>query len=117
MISCRVIMIGLIGLVVTGAYFFYENRDEKVRIYQEELKELNIQNDRLLLNNKILDKSNEGLKVKQDSLKEVLVNKAKKINELKQKKNERINAIEHYTNDELFLFFARVDTDSTKTEW
>ena len=116
-------MIVLIGVVATGAYLFYENRDEKVRIYQEELKELKVQNDALLLSNKKLDKSNEWLKVKQDSLKELLAVKAKKVKELKQRKDEKIKAIEHYTNDELFLFFAKLiptsrefNTDSTGAE-
>ena len=123
MTSCRVMMIGLIGVVVIGAYLFYENRGEKVMIFQEELKELKIQNDALLLSNKKLDKSNERLKIKQDSLKELLAVKAKKVKELKQIKDEKIKAIEHYTNDELFLFFTKlvptsreVDTDSTRAE-
>lgn len=114
--ACKVILIVVIGAVLTGAWFFYENQDEKVREYKDELEGLKAQNDTLLWKNKQLDKSNEGLMVKQDSLTKLLTGQAQKMNELKQMKYEKIKAIEHYTNDELFLFFSKIDTDSTRAK-
>jgi hypothetical protein len=114
--ACKVILVVIIGTVLAGAWFFYKNQDEKVREYKEELEGLKAQNDTLLWKNKQLDKSNEGLMVKQDSLKKLLTGQAQKMNELKQMKYEKIKAIEHYTNDELFLFFSRINPDSTRAE-
>jgi|GEM_PF-1185460 DnaJ-domain-containing protein 1 len=121
--NCKVIVMLVIGAVLTGVYFFNENKEKTLRVYKEELMLLKAQNDTLLWKNKKLDKRHEGLKIKQDSLKALLVSKTKRINELKQLKYEKINAIEHYTNDELYLFFSKLaprgrefNTDSTRAE-
>ena len=115
--NCKTILIVVIGVVLIGAYFFYENQDEKIRIYKEELNNLKVQNDTLLVKNKRLDESIELFKTKQDSVRELLTIKSKKIKQLKQTSHEKIKAIEHYTNDKLFRFFANVNTDSTRAEW
>lgn len=115
--KCNTILVVLIGLMLIGFYFFFENGIEQhVSIYSKEIEGLKVQNDSLLSKNKTLDINIELLKMQQDSLKQLIVTKGEKIKNLKQIKHEKIKAIEHYTNDKLFRFFAGVDTDSTRAE-
>jgi len=115
--NCNTILIVVIGLMLIGFYFFYENGIEQhVSIYSKEIEGLKVQNDTLLSKNKRLDINIELLKIQQDSLKHLVEIKGEKIKNLKQIKYEKIKAIGHYTNDKLFRFFAGVDTDSTRAE-
>lgn len=79
-------------------------------------KRLITENDSLKQNNKMLDKKYESLRVKADSLQEKLSSTKQTIVQLKNKQHEKVNAIDALTNDELFGFFSKFNTESTGTK-
>lgn len=79
-------------------------------------KRLETENDSLKQNNKILDVKYENLQTKADSLQDKLSSTKQTIVQLKNKQHEKVNAIDALTNDELFGFFSKFNTESTGTK-
>ncbi|OFY84716.1 MAG: hypothetical protein A3F72_15590 [Bacteroidetes bacterium RIFCSPLOWO2_12_FULL_35_15] len=79
-------------------------------------KRLEVVNDSLRKNNKALEKKYQELELKADSLQETLSITKKTIVQLKNKQHEKVNAIDALTNDELFGFFSKFNTESTGTK-
>lgn len=79
-------------------------------------KRLEAENDSLRNCNKVLDVQFHALELKTDSLQETLTSTQKTIVQLKNKQHEKVNAIDALTNDELFGFFSKFETESSGTE-
>jgi hypothetical protein len=79
-------------------------------------KRLEAQNDSLRQNNKILDENYAGLKERADSLQHRITKINQTIVQLKNKQHEKVNAIDALTNDELFGFFSKFNTESNNTK-
>ena len=84
--------------------------------YTKEIERLKEQNDSLATSNQLLDQEVERLHLQKDSLMSVVQEKRRVIIDLKKVKHEKIKAIDTYSNDKLFRFFAGLETDSTRTE-
>lgn len=79
-------------------------------------KRLEAQNDSLRKCNNVLDEKYLALEVKTDSLQEKLASTNNTIVQLKNKQHEKVNAIDTLTNDELYGFFAKFETESPGRE-
>lgn len=79
-------------------------------------KRLEAENDSLRNCNKTLDVKFHALELKSDSLQEKLSGTQQTIVQLKNKQHEKVNAIDALTNDELFGFFSKFETESSGTE-
>lgn len=79
-------------------------------------KRLEAENDSLRQNNKVLDKKYQALELKADSLQETLSSTKQTIVQLKNKQHEKVNAIDALTNDELFGFFSKFNTEGSDTK-
>ncbi|MGE0638501.1 MAG: hypothetical protein AB7P01_18820 [Bacteroidia bacterium] len=79
-------------------------------------KRLEAQNDSLRQNNKLLDNKYQVLELKADSLQETLTSTKQTIIQLKNKQHEKVNAIDTLTNDELFGFFSKFNTEGKTGE-
>jgi hypothetical protein len=77
---------------------------------------LETQNDSLRKCNDVLDKKYQLLEVKADSLQEKLSGTQQTIVQLKNKQHEKVNAIDALTNDELFGFFSKFNSEGTLRE-
>lgn len=82
----------------------------------ENTKRLEAQNDSLRQNNLMLDEKHYTLELKADSIQEKLTTTKQTIVQLKNKQHEKVNAIDALTNDELFGFFSKFNTESTSTK-
>lgn len=116
--KCRTILIAIVILALVGVCWLYVNyKEQDTSIYTHEIEALKAQNDSLLVQNESLDATIEMLVIVSDSLKQLVEVKKIVIKDLKKAKHEKIKAIDDYSNDKLFRFFARINTDSTSTEW
>lgn len=79
-------------------------------------KRLEALNDSLKQTNLALDKKYHSFQEKADSLQEKLFSTKQTIRQLKNKQDEKINSIDALTNDELFGFFSKFNTESTSTK-
>lgn len=79
-------------------------------------KRLEAENDSLRKCNDVLDEKYQTLEVKADSLQEKLTSTNKTIVQLKNKQHEKVNAIDTLTNDELYGFFSKFNTESPGRE-
>jgi len=116
--KCRAILIAIVILVLVGVFWLYVNyKDQDTSIHSNEIEVLKAQNDLLSTENKSLDVTIGLLVLQADSLMRLVEIKKIVITDLKKAKHEKIKAIDDYSNDKLFRFFARINTDSTSTEW
>ena len=114
----KIILIALLILMVLGMCWLYVNDKEQVTsIHSDEIDVLKAQNDSLFTQNKSLDATIELQVIQADSLKRLVEIKKMVITDLKKVKHEKIKAIDDYSNDKLFRFFARINTDSTSVGW
>ncbi|MBI2271071.1 MAG: hypothetical protein HYU69_12065 [Bacteroidetes bacterium] len=79
----------------------------------ENTKRLEAKNDSFHKKNLVLDEKYNALQLKTDSLQEKLSSTQKTIVQLKNKQHEKVNAIDALTNDELFGFFSKFNTESS----
>ncbi len=79
-------------------------------------RQIQLQNDSLKQQNKMLDEKYLTLKIKTDSLQQKLSTTRQTIVQLKNKQHEKIIAINTLSNDELFGFFSKFDTESSNTK-
>lgn len=79
-------------------------------------KRLEAQNDSLRQTNLVLDKKYHRFQEKADSLQEKLSSTKQTILQLKNKQHEKVNSINALTNDELFGFFSKFNTESPTTK-
>lgn len=79
----------------------------------ENTKRLEAQNDSLRQNNLVLYEKYYTLELKADSIQEKLSTTKQTIVQLKTKQHEKVNAIDALTNDELFGFFSKFNTESS----
>ncbi len=79
----------------------------------ENTKRLEAQNDSLRQNNLVMDEKYKALELKADSIQQKLSTTKQTIVQLKNKQHEKINAIDGLTNDGLFGFFSKFNTEST----
>jgi uncharacterized protein YlxW (UPF0749 family) len=84
--------------------------------YEANTKRLKAENDSLRKCNNVLDEKYQALEVKADSLQEKLTSTNKTIVPLKNKQHEKVNAIDTLTNDELYGFFSKFNTESPGRE-
>lgn len=82
----------------------------------ENTKRLEAQNDSLNQSNLLLDEKYRSFQKKTDSLQEKLSSTKQIIVQLKNKQHEKVNTIDALTNDELFGFFSKFNTESTGTK-
>ncbi|HSH67800.1 MAG TPA: hypothetical protein VLB84_18810 [Bacteroidia bacterium] len=79
-------------------------------------KRLEAENDSLRQNNKLLDEKYMAFQLRADSLKEKMSSIQQTILQLKNKQHEKINAIDSLSNDELFGFFSKFNSESSDTK-
>ena len=114
----KIILIALLILLVIGMCWLYVNdKGQNISIHADEIEVLKAQNDSLFTQNKSLDATIGLLVIQADSLKRLVKIKKMVITDLKKAKHEKIKAIDVYSNDKLFRFFARINTDSTSIGW
>lgn len=85
---------------------------ESEKQYTAVNKRLEVENDSLRQNNKILDEKYTRLKLRADSLQQKVLQINQTIVQLKNKQHEKVNAIDTLTNDELYSFFAEFEAES-----
>lgn len=112
--KCKTILIvGLCLLVLAYFWWYVPCEEPDYGNYSKQIENLQMRNDLLRANNRMLDIQVTRLKSETDSVKKLVRIGRQVINELKKSENERIIAIDHFDNDELFRFFAGFKTDST----
>lgn len=77
---------------------------------------LEAENDSLRQNNKVLDEKYLSFQIRADSLKERMSGIQQTILQLKNKQHEKVSAIDSLSNDELFGFFSKFNTESSDTK-
>lgn len=82
----------------------------------ENTKRLEAKNDSLSKGNLVLEKKYHNLQLKADSLHEKLSSAKQTIVQLKNKQHEKVNAIDALSNDELFGFFSKFNSESNNTK-
>ena len=110
----KTILIVVLCLLALAYFWWYEPCEEPdYGEYSKQIENLKKTNDSLRANNRQLDIQVSRLKSETDSIKSLVVIDRQVISELKKSEREKIKAIDSFTNDELFLFFAELETDST----
>ena len=114
--KCSIIQLLAILLVLFGIGFWITEKLKKDPYdkYTKTIERLGIQNDSLLQLSAHLDQKTKQLYLLNDSLGQILHKKRIEIKHLKKEKHEKIKAIDHYSNDKLLCFFARIKTDSIR---
>ncbi|WP_299243025.1 hypothetical protein [uncultured Aquimarina sp.] len=109
-------LIAIIGVVI--AIFWIIPAEDSVidQIQKIEIEELKRENITLKQTNDFLDEKVEILEMVTDSLTALIDNDQQVIEKLKQKKDEKISAIDDFTDDELYQYFAGFDTQN-KENW
>lgn len=116
--QCKVILMAVVILVSVCASWLYVNhKEQNTSINSDKIEVLKAQNDSLFTQNKSLDATIGLLVIQADSLKRLVEIKKMVITDLKKVKYEKIKAIDDYSNDKLFRFFAGINTDSTGIGW
>ena len=82
--------------------------------YEQVIQRLNSQKDSLTALNQGLQQQIDHQLARQESIKAEIKKKDLNIEKLKRRKNEKISAINNYDHDELYLFFARLDTQDLR---
>ena len=77
--------------------------------YEQVIQRLSSQNDSLTALNLGLQQQIDHQLARQESIKAEIKKKDLNIEKLKRRRNEKINAIRNYDNNELYLFFAKLD--------
>lgn len=124
MVKDKTILIIGLCLLVLALFWWFEpceiicqslcgGKEPDLGIYSKQIENLQMQNDSLRANNRQLDNQVSRLKTETDSLMSLVSIDRHVISDLKKNERERIKAIDDFTNDELFLFFAKLETDST----
>ncbi|TSE07905.1 hypothetical protein [Aquimarina algiphila] len=105
-------LIAIAGVVI-ALFFIIPAEDDVIdQIQKIEIEELKRENKTLIQTNELLDSKVEILESMADSL-TVLINVDSRVLEkLKERKDEKVSAIDDFTDDELYQYFARFDTKS-----
>lgn len=116
--KCKTIWIAtLIMICLSGVWLYVNCKKQDISINSDEMEVLKAQNDTLFMQNKSLDESIKSLGIQTENLKSLVDLKEIEITNLKKVKHEKITAINNYSNDKLFLFFAGINTDSSSNHW
>lgn len=113
----HVAIIGLCIMLIVVCIMYIrdpELSDQYEQQLQSEIKLLQEQNDSLLKTNIRLEIQASELTNQSDSLTQIYLTEYQTIVRLKSKANEKIQAIDTLSNDELFEFFARFKADTTR---
>ncbi len=111
-----ILIIGAVLSLLGLGWWITERGNSNETDYTQEIERLKEQNDSLLVSNQQLDQEIERLQAISDSLKQDVQQKRIAIKELKKVKHEKIKAIDNYSSDKLYRFFAEFETDSTTTQ-
>ena len=101
-IICLLVIIVLLGLTIFQEY----GEAQEIGKSEDNIKHLKEINNRLQEENSLLDVEIEKLRIISDSLRQLTENERKEITVLKQQENERIETINNYNTNELFVFFT-----------
>ncbi|WP_025663279.1 hypothetical protein [Aquimarina megaterium] len=103
----------VIGVVIT--FFLVLPEEESVidQIQKIEIEELKRENIVLKENNDLLDKEIAEMELMTDSLIALVIKDQQVIEKLIVRKNEKVSAIDDFTDDELYQYFTRFSTKGT----
>lgn len=106
-------LVAIIGIVI--AIFLIIPAEDSVvdQIQKIEMEELKRENITIIQTNELLDSKVETLETITDSLAALIDIDDQIIENLKQRKYEKVNAIDDFTDDELYQYFARFSTKGT----
>lgn len=106
-------ILAILGIGI--ALFWIIPAEETVmdQIHQIEVEELKRENSTLVETNALLDDKVALLKQMTDSLQALIIVDRQRVKTLKEGRDERINAISNFTDDELYRYFARFSTKDT----
>lgn len=79
-----------------------------------QIEELNFKNNALKQSNLSLSEEISALEEEVGCLSQKIQDTQQKVNQLQIEKDEKIHAIDHFDQHQLFQFFARFETDSAK---
>lgn len=102
----------ILVLILLGIGFMIFKTSEQ-QDYQLQIEQLKANNSSLKQKNKLLDVELTVLKNRKITLLQKSEEQTLKIENLKTQHYEAIRPITHFTNDELYLFFTNIKTDST----
>ncbi|WP_298546120.1 hypothetical protein [uncultured Aquimarina sp.] len=103
----------IVGIVVALFFIIPAEDDVTNQIQKIEIEELKRENVTLIQTNELLDSKVELLESMADSL-TVLINvDSQVIKKLKERKDEKVSAIDDFTDDELYQYFSRFSTKGT----
>jgi len=109
----RTIWIVGIALLVLVLVWWKKDKNRNINQYKVAVELLQQQNDSLANDNRLLDEKMKQIQWRTDSLQQLVATKSDVIKNLKKAKDEKIKAINTYSNHKLYSFFAELDTDST----
>ncbi|WP_027395141.1 hypothetical protein [Aquimarina latercula] len=105
-------LIAIVGVVV-ALFFIIPAEDDVIdQIQKIEIEELKRENMTLIQTNELLDSKLELLESMADSLTVLINEDSQVIEKLKERKDEKVSAIDDFTDDELYQYFSRFDTKS-----
>ncbi|WP_299186660.1 hypothetical protein [uncultured Aquimarina sp.] len=106
-------LVAIIGIVV-ALFFIIPAEDDVIdQIQKIEIQELKRENKTLIQTNDLLDDKVEILELMADSLTVLINADSQEIEKLKERKDERVTAIDDFTDDELYQYFSRFSTKGT----
>ena len=100
-------------LLVVFCYVIPTQKNEQEYEIKKQLRILKTSNELLKRNNIQLITKIDQLAIQADSLKDLIQKDRIEMSLLKQRKDEKIDAITKYNDDELYRFFTNFHTDST----
>lgn len=104
--------IAIIGVVI-ALFWIIPTEDSVIdQIQKIEIEELKRENISLQQTNDLLDSKIEILETITDSLTALIDTDQLVIDKLKRKKDEKVNAIDDFTDDELYQYFTGFDTQN-----
>ncbi|WP_271769189.1 hypothetical protein [Aquimarina algiphila] len=106
-------LIAIVGVVIALFFIIPAEDDVIEQIQKIEIEELKRENMTLIQTNELLDSKVEILESMTDSLTSLIDVDSQVIEKLKQKKDEKVNAINDFTDDELYQYFSRLSTKGT----
>lgn len=106
-------LIAIIGVVIVLFFIIPVENDVIDQIQKIEIEELKRENKTLIQTNELLDSKVELLESVTDSLTVLINEESQVIEKLKERKDEKVNAIDDFTDDELYQYFAKFSTKGT----
>lgn len=106
-------LIAIIGIVI-GLFWIIPAEDTVIdQIQKIEIEELKRENSTLIQTNELLDSKVVVLETITDSLTVLIDTDQQEIEKLKQKKDEKVSAIDDFTDDQLYQYFSKFSPQGT----